>query len=141
MANTKDVGIFTELKVLTKLVSMGFIVSQPYGDNAPYDFIVDIGIKLIKIQVKTAQDKKDGSITIPLCKREGHQRKKRKSYHYLNVDAVISYSRKYDEYYYIDVEKRTTSDITLRPFSKIKRKIKTINIAEDFILDKHLNPV
>ena len=62
MQNTKDVGIVSELKVLTELVSKGYIVSQPYGDNAPYDFIIDTNEKLLKIQVKTSNDLEDGSI-------------------------------------------------------------------------------
>ena len=56
MPNTKDIGILSELKVITELVSMGYIVSQPYGDNAPYDFIIDNGDKIIKVHVKTAQE-------------------------------------------------------------------------------------
>lgn len=134
MPNTKDIGILSELKVITELVEMGFIVSQPYGDNAPYDFIVDTGDKLLKVQVKTAIEQEDGSIRIPLVKRVGAKRIGRQPYYLLNVDAVIAYSRRYKEYYFIDLKKCVNEEIFLRPKSSVKRMIKSINIAEDFLL-------
>ena len=134
MPNTKDIGILSELKVITELVEMGFIVSQPYGDNAPYDFIVDTGDKVLKVQVKTGIEQADGSIRIPLVKRVGAKRIGRQPYYLLNVDAVIAYSRRYKEFYYIDLKKWTNEEIFLRPKSSVKRMIKSINIAEDFLL-------
>lgn len=138
MPNTKDIGILSELKVITELVSMGYIVSQPYGDNAPYDFIIDNGDKIIKVQVKTAQERKDGSLIISLVKREGSKRLKRKAYNLLGVDAVIAYSRSQNQFYYIDLKKYQCDEIILRPKSSVKRMIKTINIAEDFLLHTFL---
>lgn len=138
MPNTKDIGILSELKVITELVSMGYIVSQPYGDNAPYDFIIDNGDKIIKVQVKTAQERKDGSLIISLVKREGSKRLKRKAYSLLGVDAVIAYSRSQNQFYYIDLKKYQCDEMILRPKSSVKRMIKTINIAEDFLLHTFL---
>ena len=134
MPNTKDIGILSELKVITELVEMGFIVSQPYGDNAPYDFIVDIGDKMLKVQVKTAQELVDGSLKISLSKREGTKRLKRKPYNQLDVDAIIAYSRRYRQFYFIDLKKYSCAEMVLRPKSSVKRMIKSINIAEDFLL-------
>lgn len=139
MSNTKDVGIVSELKVLTELVSMGFVVSQPYGDNAPYDFIVDIEGKLLKVQVKTCIEYSDGSLKISLSKRDGVKRIKRTPYHSLDIDAIIAYSRKYNQFFYIDLHKYQVQEILLRPKSSIKVYMKTINIAEDFLLCNLLN--
>lgn len=134
MPNTKDIGILSELKVITELVEMGFIVSQPYGDNAPYDFIVDTGDKMLKVQVKTAQELTDGLLRISLSKREGVKRLRRKPYYLLDVDAIIAYSRMYNQFYFIDLKKHQCQEIFLRPKSSVKRMIKSINIAEDFLL-------
>lgn len=134
MPNTKDIGILSELKVITELVEMGFIVSQPYGDNAPYDFIVDTGDKMLKVQVKTAMEQKDGSLKISLSKREGAKRLLRKPYYLLDVDVIIAYSRRYHQFYFIDLKKYQFQEIILRPKSSVKRMIKSINIAEDFLL-------
>ena len=139
MQNTKDVGILSELKVLTELVSLGCIVSQPYGDNAPYDFIVDINGRLIKVQVKTATEIENGSLRIPLVKRVGSKRIGRQKYSLLDVDAVIAYSKKYEEVFFIDLHKHNESEIFLRPKSTIKVKLNTMNIAEDFILRNIIN--
>ena len=58
-------GTITELKVATRLLEYGFIVSRPLIDNR-YDYILDIGEAMYKIQVKTANEK-DGFITFKTC--------------------------------------------------------------------------
>lgn len=137
--NSKDVGIETELEVLTKLVKLGFIVSQPYGDNAPYDFIVDNGEKLLKIQVKTAEERQNNSLRISLSKREGSKRIKRKKYKNLKIDGVIAYSKTKKEFYYINLHKYKISEIHLRDKNTVKKKLKTMHFTEDFILENILN--
>lgn len=54
MKNQKAIGEYTELQCITYLVGLGYTVSTPYGDNAPYDFILEVDNKLYKIQCKTA---------------------------------------------------------------------------------------
>lgn len=53
------------MKVLTKLAEMGFTVSLPIGENAPYDLIFDNGSKLHKVQCKNGT-LKNGSIVAKL---------------------------------------------------------------------------
>jgi hypothetical protein len=53
----KDVGSLTVLRFFAECVQRGWTVSEPFGDNAPYDAIVDSGGKLLKIQVKSASPK------------------------------------------------------------------------------------
>jgi hypothetical protein len=50
--NTKRRGEVVELAFLYKATKLGLIVSKPYGDSAPYDFVVDNGRKVCKVQVK-----------------------------------------------------------------------------------------
>lgn len=47
--STKDLGAQTELQCLAYLHRLGYNVSIPWGDNARYDFILDIAGKLYKI--------------------------------------------------------------------------------------------
>lgn len=63
MDYTKAKGNVNELNCLIGFMSMGFDCSIPYGDNARYDFIVDLGNELIKIQCKSSSHpiKKDGT--------------------------------------------------------------------------------
>ena len=54
MLNTQTIGAVTEQKCFLKCIEAGYIVSRPIFDNARYDFILDTGTKLLKIQVKTS---------------------------------------------------------------------------------------
>lgn len=42
---------------MLEFIKRGYIVSVPYGDCARYDFVVDNGSQLFKIQVKTVSKK------------------------------------------------------------------------------------
>jgi PD-(D/E)XK endonuclease len=48
-------GNSSEAVVLTAYVQAGFLVSLPFGGGASYDFVVDSGARLIKVQVKTGK--------------------------------------------------------------------------------------
>jgi hypothetical protein len=43
----------SESAVLNAYLRAGFFVSLPFGNGCPYDLIVDIGRRLLRIQVKT----------------------------------------------------------------------------------------
>jgi PD-(D/E)XK endonuclease len=47
-------GDLTEVAFLHKAMSLGFVVAKPYGHNHRYDFIVEGGKKLWRVQVKTS---------------------------------------------------------------------------------------
>ena len=55
----KQKGNLTELQCITACYQLGYIVSIPYGENSRYDFILDIGNKLLRVQVKTSSNKKE----------------------------------------------------------------------------------
>lgn len=59
LENTQIKGALTEQKCFLKCIELGFFVSKPLFDNARYDFILDTGSKLLKIQVKTSHWKKE----------------------------------------------------------------------------------
>jgi hypothetical protein len=47
-------GELAEAMFVAKAMSLGFAVSKPFGDSAKYDFIVDAGGRLSRVQVKSA---------------------------------------------------------------------------------------
>jgi hypothetical protein len=51
--NTKRRGEIVEIAFLYTVANMGFAVTKPYGDSEPYDFIVDSGNRLWRVQVKS----------------------------------------------------------------------------------------
>ena len=52
--STQYKGNLTEQKCLLKCLEFGYVVSKPLFDNARYDFIIDTGKQLLRIQVKTS---------------------------------------------------------------------------------------
>lgn len=66
--NTNITGNITELQCILYFTKLGYQVSLPYGGQARYDFILDLGIKLLKIQVKTPTTNDDNDyIEIECC--------------------------------------------------------------------------
>jgi hypothetical protein len=51
--NSKGKGELAELAFVHKAASLGFGVAKPHGDNERYDFILDSGERLWRVQVKS----------------------------------------------------------------------------------------
>jgi hypothetical protein len=62
----KQKGDFAELKVACDLRRRGYPVSIPFGEEAPYDLVVDRDGRLERIQVKYA-DRRDRSVVEVRC--------------------------------------------------------------------------
>ena len=58
---TQYKGQLTEQKCFVKCLEAGYLISKPLFDNARYDFILDTGEKLLRIQVKTSTWNEDHS--------------------------------------------------------------------------------
>ena len=59
--NTQYKGQLTEQKCFVKCLEAGYLISKPLFDNARYDFILDTGEKLLRIQVKASAWNEDHS--------------------------------------------------------------------------------
>jgi hypothetical protein len=53
--NPKRTGELAEAAFLLKAKSMGFCVARPWGDSARYDFILDSGRRLWRLQRKSTE--------------------------------------------------------------------------------------
>src|SRR6266853_4530760 len=51
-SNTKRCGERSEAAFLHKASSLGFGVAKPWGDSERYDFILDNGHRLLRVQIK-----------------------------------------------------------------------------------------
>lgn len=58
--NTKRKGNITELEIILAFQRLGYAVSLPYGDDEQYDFIADVGGRLIRVQAKTSHTDDEG---------------------------------------------------------------------------------
>jgi PD-(D/E)XK endonuclease len=56
--NHKRRGEIVEIAFMHKAADMGFAVTKPYGDSEAYDFIVDSGSRLWRVQVKSCAFRK-----------------------------------------------------------------------------------
>ena len=61
MKNTQYTGQLTEQKCFVKCLEAGYTISKPLFDSARYDFILDTGSKLLRIQVKSSAWNEDHS--------------------------------------------------------------------------------
>ena len=53
--NPKRKGELAEAAFLLKAQSMGFRVARPWGDSDRYDFILDSGARLWRVQLKSTE--------------------------------------------------------------------------------------
>ena len=63
-------GEWAEIEFLSKAHARGFIVSRPWGQNAPYDFIVQRHRLLHRIQVKSVWSKHNGQYIIRMSRSD-----------------------------------------------------------------------
>jgi PD-(D/E)XK endonuclease len=70
---SKDQGQISELRFQLAATVRGFTVSKPHGDNSPYDFILDNGSRLYRIQVKSTAFDRGGSYIFHLYSGAGRR--------------------------------------------------------------------
>jgi PD-(D/E)XK endonuclease len=49
----KERGEWAELRFMATAAELGFKTAKPFGDSGPYDVAIDIGERLIRVQVKS----------------------------------------------------------------------------------------
>lgn len=96
----KRQGELAELAFLHKAASLGYTVSKPYGDSAHYDFIVDTGRHLLRVQVKSVRVAHRGAYRI--CSGSGCRSKT--PYTAAEIDFLVACIVPFDAWYVIPVE-------------------------------------
>ena len=133
-------GRITELKCELWFLEHGYLVSTP---DLPYqyDMIVDVGKKLLKIQVKTSRLTKDESgiefnVSSLTHNNQGYTRR---LYSADDVDYFMTY---YDgEYYLIPFSECGVKEKRLRLIPTANGQTKGISFAKDFLAEKILEEV
>ncbi len=59
-AHPKLRGEWAEIRFLARASELGLRVSKPYGDCLPYDFIVEHGGRMFRVQVKSTSYQNPG---------------------------------------------------------------------------------
>ncbi|USZ69374.1 group I intron-associated PD-(D/E)XK endonuclease [Halorussus salilacus] len=131
--NSKDKGDETEATVIQRLISNGYSVSIPFGDNDKYDLIVDDGNRLYRVQCKTAWANKEETMrfnTHSQTTKDGEYHEK--TYHG-EIDAFLVRYPEDGTIYWVDVEDATEQKMELRFDAEIAHP--SINWAEEYKFD------
>lgn len=136
---TKEQGIIGQAKVLAEFESLGIPVSIPFGDNLPYDLIIDYKGKLYKVQVKTSSQEREGKTEFGIKKNRINTKENYITYYQENeVDFYALYAIKRNKIYLVPFEEAGTSSIAIR-YEYPKRSQTGIKMEDDYSIEKVLH--
>ncbi len=92
-------GEWAEVCFLARAVGMGMMVSKPYGDSGRYDFIVDSGGRLSRVQVKSVSTSHRQGYRIATS----HGNHAKRGYRASEIDLLAAYIIPMDTWYIIPV--------------------------------------
>ena len=97
-------GELGELAFILKATSLGLAPSRPYGDRLPYDFLLDCGGRVLRIQVKSVFTSRPGyqnRFSVGVCQ---HNRSGSVAYAPGDIDFIVAYVAPFNTWYVIPME-------------------------------------
>src|ERR1700690_1144624 len=85
---SKQRGELAEMMFMVKAAQKGFATAKPYGDSRRYDFIVDTGRRLWRVQVKSSSKLCKGAYHVSANR---HSSGRTMAYRASEIDLVIAY--------------------------------------------------
>lgn len=139
---SKQKGNLTELQCLTAFYEQGCHVSLPYGENSRYDMIVDIGGKLIRVQVKTASLKhKDDEGAICISCKSSHVNSQGVSNIRYTKEEIDFFATFWKQKCYLIPISECSVEKTLRLEPPKNGQVKGITFAKDYELEVQLEKI
>lgn len=128
-------GRLTELQCIQKFLSMGYIVSVPEVP-CQYDIVLDVGKRMLKVQIKTCHLSQDGAVIIFKTSSITHNNNGYTERVYTNnmVDYFCTYYD--DNCYLVPFSQCGSSEKKLRLIPLGNGQIKNIAFAEDYLAEK-----
>jgi len=133
---TKQKGEISEAVILAEFMKLGFAVLQPFGDNQPYDLVVEKDGKFFRIQCKTGKLVKGVvrfSTVSTLPRFKG-------GYAYTSYEGKIEwfvvYCPQNNTVYAIPIDDVSKSVCYLRVEKTKNNQSKGVRLAEDYLLTK-----
>lgn len=137
MESTQLKGALTEQKCFLKCIESGFVVSKPLFDNARYDFILDVGSKLLRIQVKTSAWVDDTHSSFNFNGYSQHSiGSGNKRMKYTNKEIDYFMTEKENQYYLYPASEEGFSVKALRLLPPKSGQTKNISWAKDYLFEK-----
>ncbi|MEA2719266.1 MAG: hypothetical protein QOJ39_1130 [Candidatus Eremiobacteraeota bacterium] len=132
--NTKATGDISEARVLAALVEAGYWVSRPFGENQRYDLVIDDGVALSRVQVKTGR-LRAGVIVFNCCSTHGHRRSAVTTRPYTGqIELLAVYCPETEKVYLLPEADLTRSKIQLRVVPARNNQLKMIRWASTYEL-------
>ena len=103
-------GELVELRFLARAAELGLRVSKPYGDSAPYDFLVESGGTVYKVQVKSTSFRTNNCRAY-VCATNHHGTRYSKK----DVDFIAAYIISEDAWYIIPLSAIRGREVSLNP--------------------------
>lgn len=120
-----------------KCIEAGYIVSKPLFDNARYDFILDTGKHLLRIQVKTSRWKdEEHSSFVFNCYSQHSYGKGNKVMKYTKEEVDFFMTERDGIFYLYPAPEEGLKEKTLRVLPPKSGQIKNISFAKDFIFEE-----
>ena len=137
MENTQIKGALKEQKCFLKCIESGYIVSKPLFDNARYDFILDTGKNLLRIQVKTSRwkDEEHSAFTFN-CYSQHSLGTGNKVMKYTNKEIDFFMTEQEGIFYLYPAPEEGLKEKTLRVKPSKTGQVKNISFAKDFIFEE-----
>lgn len=135
-SNSKDKGDETEARAIHELISNGYGVSVPFGDNDKYDLVVDDGTSLYRVQCKTAWQNKEEKIRFNTHSQTTKDGEYHEQTYHGKIDAFFVRHPKTETMYWIGVDDATDQKMDLRFEAEIDHP--SINWAEEYEFDGEL---
>lgn len=137
MENTQIKGALTEQKCFLKCIESGCIVSKPLFDNARYDFILDTGKNLLRIQVKTSHWKdEEHSAFMFNCYSQHALGSGNKVMKYTKAEIDFFMTEQEGIFYLYPAPEEGLKEKTLRVKPTKTGQVKNISFAKDFIFEE-----
>ena len=131
--DSKRKGEISESIIISEMLKKELNVSIPFGENTPYDLIIDRNGELEKIQCKTGK-LKEGVIRFnTVSTRSNFSETSEKSYKG-RIDKFMVYCPDLDSLFEIPEEEASKGKMKLRVKEPENNQTKGINWAEDYKL-------
>lgn len=133
--DTKRIGDFAELAVMTALVEAGYRICIPFGENHRYDLIADGHGKLLRVQVKNG-NVRNGAVRVPCSSSHAHRGGSCRRY-VGEIDAFGVYCPQRSEVYLVPIsDVQLLFGIQLRVEPTRNGQAKRLRWAEHYLLGK-----
>jgi hypothetical protein len=138
--NNKTKGDYSEARVLYEFQKFGVPIAIPWGDNQRYDLIAEFNGKLNKIQIKTANEERNGAIICYCRSSTNHTTNKNKDLYIDEIDYFVFYNQIKDLLAIVPIEEvGNNKTLNLRIDKPKSNQIKGIKFFKDFSFEKFFN--